>query len=208
MGRKKIDKIRYNNEQIQEKLAIKAMVYFQKNGIKDITMSQMAKDLSISKTTIYNHYATKEDLVQAALKYKLNVIAEYESVLENITLPYAERYRKAMLFFCVQLFDVSHNLMVEIKQVYPSLWKMVSTFQKQTFVNLKNYYEIGKEIGAFKIETNPILLSLDDQQFFEMLSMKRIYQEHNIDVLDAFNHHFKMKFSGILDPQFELRKRF
>ena len=104
------------------------MVYFQQNGVRKISMSKLAKDLSISKTTIYNHFESREALLEAALSYKLAVIGEYESVLENITLSYTERYRKAMLFYCVQLFDVSSKLMNELRVFYPSLWKMVLSF--------------------------------------------------------------------------------
>ena len=42
---------------------------------------------------------SKEEMIDKALAYKLDVIGEYESVLENITLSYSERYRKSMLFF-------------------------------------------------------------------------------------------------------------
>ena len=205
MGRKTTDKTRYNNALIKQRLAIKAMVYFQQNGVRKISMSKLAKDLSISKTTIYNHFESREALLEAALSYKLAVIGEYESVLENITLSYTERYRKAMLFYCVQLFDVSSKLMNEIRVFYPSLWKMVLSFHKATFLNLKNYYEIGIEIGAFKSEVNSILASLDDQQFFEMLGLQEVIQENEISVIAAFNHHFQMKFSGILEPKFSIK---
>jgi AcrR family transcriptional regulator len=208
LGRNTIIRARYNNEIIQQKLAVKAMVYFQNNGVKGVTMSRLAKELNMSKTTIYNHFTSKEELLEAALDYKLSVISEYESVLENITLPYTERYRKAILFFCVQLFDISTKLMWEIRDHYPKLWKKVLKFQKQTFNNLKEYYEIGIDIGAFRSTSDPILMSLNDQQFFEMLGMNKIIEENNIEVIQAFNHHFNMKFNGIVEPKFGITENF
>ncbi len=202
MGRRNVNKDRYNNQDVQHQLAIKAMVYFQNNGVKKITMSRLASDLGISKTTIYNHFESKGDLLQAAITYKLSVISEYETVLQNITLPYTERYRKAFLFFCVQLFDVSTRLMNEIREYYPELWKQVTKFQKKTFLNLKEYYELGVELGVFRPGLNPVLLSLDDQRFFEMLGMQQVLEEHQIEVLEAFNHHYRMKFQGIVDPSY------
>lgn len=196
MGRKKVDKRRYNNQAIKEKLAVKAMVYFQNHGVKGITMSKLARDLNLSKTTIYNHFQSKEELLEAALDYKLSVISEYETVLENITLPFTERYRKGMLFFCVQLYDVSSSLMEEIKE-YPHLWGKVERFRLTTFINLKSYYEVGIEIGVFKPDVNPTLLSLDDQQFLDMLGNEK-FREQGIAVIDAYKHHFKTKFKGIL----------
>ena len=71
-------------------------------------------------------------------------------------------------------------------------------------LNLKSYYEIGIEIGVFKSDTNPILLSVDDQKFFDLLSNQDVLKENNIEVLEAFNHHYRVKFNGLLDPSFEI----
>ena len=110
MGRKNVQKRRYKDQLIRERYVVKLLVYFQNNGIRNFSMSDLAKDFQISKTTLYNHFESKEEMIDKALAYKLEVIGEYESVLENITLSYSERYRKSMLFFCVQSFDVSSVL--------------------------------------------------------------------------------------------------
>lgn len=204
MGRKSIDRYRYKDAEIKQKHTVRFMVYFQNNGIENFSMSKMAKDLGMSKTTIYNHFQSKEEIIEAAIMYKLNTIAEYQSVLENITLPYTERYRKAMLFFCVQIFDISNKLLSQIKNKHPKIWKKVLVFQKNVMIDLKSYYEIGIEIGVFKSDTNPLLLSLDDQKFFDLLSSQEILKENNIEVLEAFNHHYKVKFNGLVDPKHEL----
>jgi len=204
MGRKSTERYRYKDLEIKEKHTIRFMVYFQNNGVEKFSMSKMAKDLEISKTTIYNHFSSKEEIIDAAITYKLNVISEYQTVLENITLPYTERYRKAMLFFCVQIFDVSNMLLLQIKERYPEIWRKVAVFQKNVMLDLKSYYEIGIEIGVFKSDMNPLLLSLDDQKFFDLLSAQNVLKENNIEVLEVFNHHYSVKFNGLLDPSFEI----
>ena len=198
MGRKNVQKGRYKDQLIKDKYVVKLLVYFQMNGICKFSMSELANDFQISKTTLYNHFESKEEMVERALDYKLGVIGEYESVLENITLSYTERYRKSMLFFCVQSFDVSSVLLKEIKDEYPMLWIKVQHFQKNVFDNLKSYYRIGKEIGIFSEDANPFLLSLSDQQFFELLSQKNIIDKIELDIISVFNHHYKMRFNGIL----------
>lgn len=207
MGRKAKQKTRYDNASIRQKLAIRAMVYFQNNGVKGVTMSQMAKELSLSKTTIYNHFPTRESLLQAALSYKLETISEYETVIENLTLNYTERYRKSMLYFCVQLFEVSEKLMSQIRDFYPDLWKQVLVFQRRTFKILVSYYKVGVDIGVFKPDIHPVLLALDDLQFFEMLGTTSLLEEHQLTVLQAFNHHYKTKFLGVVDPHYELKRQ-
>lgn len=198
MGRKPIKRYRYKDTEVRRKHAIRFMIYFQEHGIENFSMSKMAADLKISKTTIYNHFETKEEAIEAALDYKLSIIKEYQTVLENLTLSYTERYRKSMLFFCVQTFDISSKLLLQLKNKYPQIYRKVESFQKKVFLNLKSYYEVGVDIGVFKEDVNPLLLALDDQKFFEMLSEQDILRDNHIEVLEAFAHHFRMKFRGIL----------
>lgn len=198
MGRKTVDRKRYVDKAVKEKYTVKLMIYFQNNGLANFSMSGLAKELEISKTTLYNHFESKEEMVEEAIKYKLNIIKEYQSVLENITLPYTERYRKSMLFFCVQTFDISSLILTQLESDFPSVWKRVKVFIRNVMLDLISYYEIGVEIGVFKPTANPLLLSLDDQQFFDLLANDDTLKNNNIKVLDAFNHHYNIKFNGLV----------
>ncbi len=201
MGRKATDKKRYQSEKAKEKLVIKAMVYFQNNGT-GATMSKMAKDLAMSKTTIYNHFKTKDDLVHEAIKFKLSIINDYESVIENKTLPYIERYRKSMLFFCVQVFDASATFLNDIERDFPKTWKLIERFQLKVFLNLTKYYKEGIKKEIFK-EASAELLTMNDQYFFAFLSSQDFLKKNDIGVLDAFKQHYQSKFFGILNPEKE-----
>ena len=198
MGRKIVDRKRYVDQAVKEKYTVKLMIYFQNNGLNDFSMSVLAKELGISKTTLYNHFESKEEMIEEAIKYKLNIINEYQSVLENITLTYTERYRKSMLFFCVQTFDISSLILNQLERNFPSIWRRVQVFIRNVMLDLISYYEIGIDIGVFKPESNPLLLSLNDQQFFDLLANNNTLKNNNIKVLDAFNHHYSIKFNGLV----------
>jgi len=197
MGRKSIDRYRYKDPEVRQKHVVSAMIYFQENGVSNFSMSRMAADLNISKTTIYNHFESKEELIEAAVDYKLDLIADYETVLFNLTLTYTERYRKAMLFFCVQTFDISSKLLIQLQQGYPEVFEKVMQFRKDVFENLLSFYEVGVEIGKFKANSHPYLLAKDDMQFFEFLSNREELISKNIEVLEAFKCHYRTKFFGI-----------
>lgn len=206
MGRKATNKKRYVDPHIKHKYVIKFMLHFQANGIHNLSMSAIAKELGISKTTIYNHFETKEEIIDAVIDYKLSILNEYQSVLENLTLPYVERYRKAILFFCVQAFDVSKEILTDLEFYYPSSWKKVERFQLNLLVNLKEYYQTGIDIGVFNSSANPLLLSLDDQIFFDLLlNHHNLFGEDKIPVLEAFNQHYQSKFNGIIDMNHKIQ---
>ncbi len=54
---------------IKEKIVFVAGALFMHNGIKNISLDEVASKLGISKRTIYQHFEDKEDILVYFLKY-------------------------------------------------------------------------------------------------------------------------------------------
>lgn len=199
MGRKFVDKRRYTDLSIKKGYAVQLLVFFQKNGIRDFSMSELANSFDISKTTLYNHFSSKDEMVGSALDYKLSVIGDYKTVLFNKDLEYVERYRKAMLFYCVQSFQVSSTLLIQIKEDYHDHWSKVVFFQRELLKDLELYYQLGQRIGFYDKSFDPKLLSLDDYQFFDMLTNRNELEKEKMNVTELFKHHYQLKFNGLMN---------
>ncbi len=198
MGRKFVDKRRYTDLSLKKVYAIQLLVFFQTNGIRNFSMLELAKSFSISKTTLYNHFSSKDEMIGSALDYKLSIINDYKTVLFNKELNYVERYRKAMLFYCVQSFQVSRKLLFQIKEDYPLHWSKVVQFQTELIKDLELYYQLGQRIGFYDKSFDPKLLSLDDYQFFDMLSNTSQIEKDKMNIPELFKHHYQLKFNGLL----------
>ena len=198
MGRKSTVKKRYVDKGIKAGYTLKLLVYFQKHGIKNFSMSKMASDFNMSKTTLYNHFDSKESMIEAAINYKLTSIGDYKTVLFDKDLPYTERLRKSLLFYCVQIFDMSRNLLSEVKEDYPSLWIKVIKFQKQLLRDLHDYYKLGQRIGHYKVDFDIELIVANDQSFFQWLSQKHLPKKYEGDIAAVVNEYCRLKFKGIM----------
>ena len=104
-----------------------------------------------------------------------------------------------MLFYCVQSFKVSSTLLFEIKEDYPIHWVKVLLFQKELLNDLEMYYQLGQRIGFYDKSFDPKLLSLDDYQFFDMLSKRNKHEIKDADVTALFDHHYRLKFNGLMN---------
>ena len=198
MGRKSTVKKRYVDERIKAGYTLKLLVYFQKHGIKNFSMSKMASDFNLSKTTLYNHFESKESMIEAAVNYKLTSIGDYKTVLFDKDLAYPERLRKSLLFYCVQIFDMSRNLLSEVKEVYPTLWIKVIKFQQQLLNDLHDYYKLGQRIGHYKVDIDIDLIVANDQSFFQWLSQKNLPKKYEGDIAAVVNEYCMLKFQGIM----------
>ena len=106
--------------------------------------------------------------------------------------------RKSLLFYCVQIFDMSRNLLSEVKEDYPSLWIKVVKFQKQLLKDLHDYYKLGQRIGHYKVDFDLELIVANDQSFFQWLSQKNLPKKYEGDIAAVVNEYCRLKFKGIM----------
>ncbi|WP_371025356.1 TetR/AcrR family transcriptional regulator [Paraclostridium ghonii] len=79
---RKVDLMKSNNTNMKENILLSATELITKNGIKNTSLSDIAKAVNISKGTLYYHYSSKDDLISEIANIHLNAITE--SILKCI----------------------------------------------------------------------------------------------------------------------------
>jgi len=59
------------NNQMKDRIQIKAHEFFLQYGIRSVSMDDIAAQLGISKKTLYQYYTDKDELVDAVLQYEI-----------------------------------------------------------------------------------------------------------------------------------------
>lgn len=198
MGRKPIIKNRSRNEDKREKWIGACIDYFSEKGIRDITMDDVAGILSISKATIYNHFKSKDEMVMTAIAIKLGEIKGYEDLFNDKTLPYIERYHKAMRFYSEKMLTISSILIKDVKELYPELWGHVQMFRNHFNFVATKYYEEGIARGFFFEDIDIRVLVATDRWFLEALNETDFLSANNITMEESFKAFFRIKFDGII----------
>ncbi len=66
---------------VKDKILEGAADLFMRYGVRSISMDDIARHLSVSKKTLYHHFADKEDLVTLASEYHIELSKkQYESL--------------------------------------------------------------------------------------------------------------------------------
>ena len=102
-----------------------------------------------------------------------------------------------MLYYCVQIFEISRNLLKEVKEEYPKSWLNVVFFQQQMLHELQDYYKLGQRIGHYQSDFEVDLLVANDQSFFLWLSQYYLPEKYNHDIVFIVNQYCRLKFEGI-----------
>jgi len=205
MGRKALEKERKDNPEKKQQWIAELRPYFMQNGLRNITMDDVAAQLGKSKATLYKYFKTNEEMVAGVVELQLAELSGFVPVLLDESAPYIERYRNAVEFMSVKLVEVSNQFLSDLREMYPHLWEMVDQYRDYSISILRSYYEQGKKEGVFN-DVNTDIMVLSDYLFFDALTDAAYLTKNKLTVKQAFDEYFKMRFDGILSVRTPMEK--
>lgn len=150
---------------IKEKILLSANNLFSQRGIREVTIDDVCKDISISKKTFYQFFSQKEDLVDAIIFFKLQ---QKVSALKNILNQNNTIEALISVIKKISKMSACHSdkiIMRDVKKYYPDTLKKHLEQRSEVIRKIAiTYFQKGKEEGYFNqaidIEAIILLFSL------------------------------------------------
>ena len=119
---------------IAERIIEGAVELFAQAGIKSVTMDDIARHLGMSKKTIYQHFADKNDLVIALMRKKLQDDKEYmDSVTGKGENVIAQMFK--MMKCSEEMFArMNPVLMHDLQKYHPEAFKEFQKFKSEVII--------------------------------------------------------------------------
>lgn len=197
MGRKAIGKHRKKNEVKKRQWAKDLFPYFQEHGLEGITIDKMANWLGKSKSTLYEYFQSKEEIVNLALFQKLQQLHHYEAILSNQSVSHIHRYENFMQFISDNISDISNQFLQDLKAAYPLQQKMIDAFLQTMLASLNDYYLSGIKADEFQNISIVLLLEADRHFLFEVLTNPDFLMKHQLTIKDISEQYMQLKFEGL-----------
>lgn len=145
---------------IKDRIQKGAEDLFMRYGVRSISMDDIARHLSVSKKTLYQHFADKEDIVTVTCKAHLDRNAlEFQSIRNSSKNAIEEL---AQLSICLKrnMQDMNPSLLFDLQKYHPKAWSVwldhKNKFIRESVVrNLKQ----GIEEGYFRPEIDPEVIA-------------------------------------------------
>ncbi len=137
----------------QEKILKTSLDLFFKYGIKRVTMDDIAKELGMSKKTIYQYYKEKDDIVNQLCEIEMT---KHEKKFEEVYLQSVDPIHEIML--------ISENIREMLQNVNPMFFLDLQKFHPNSFLKFQSFKEDcahkdivrnikkGKEAGFYRPE--------------------------------------------------------
>lgn len=147
--------------QTYEKILEKAEALFMKYGIRSVTMDDIARHLSVSKKTLYQYFADKDDLV-----YKVSTVfldrtfRQYDSIARDSKNSVEELSKISVCMKC-DMENMNPSMLFDLQKYHPKAWGLWNEHKRKVISEaVIGNIRKGIEDGYFRPEVNPEILAI------------------------------------------------
>ncbi len=138
---------------LKDKILEKAAEMFLTLGVKSVTMDEIAKDLGISKKTIYTHFSTKTRLIEATTFHLFTEIEQGINEIRNRDMNAIEEHYVIKNFALKNLKDEKSSPQFQLQKYYPKIYSEIKKKQKRLMEDmLRENLERGIRQGFYREE--------------------------------------------------------
>jgi AcrR family transcriptional regulator len=186
----------------------KAEALFHKYGVRSISMDEIAREMNMSKKTLYQYFEDKDDIVtqtteQHVEREKLDFNEIFESSEDAI-----DELIKMSVCFRKNLTGLNPSLLFDLQKYHPKAWDKWINFKTEFIKNsVARTIERGMDEGYFRPNLNAEILAIFRMEQVEMTFNDKIFDPKKFDftevqmmLLDHFVHGlFTVKGQEIFD---------
>ncbi|MCC5468147.1 TetR/AcrR family transcriptional regulator [Pelosinus baikalensis] len=169
-------------------------------GVK-FTMSDLARRLSLSKTSLYEHFASKNELVHDILATAIQDVQNQEQeIYSNSGLSVAEKIQ-ALLKVAPKVFGPinNHSLYDDLRHYYPEEWQLVSDFRQEQLNHLTSLIVQSIENNSLRPINVSVLKQIVTSAMNDLFNY-RFLEESNMTHADALSAMADIIMFGLLPP--------
>lgn len=176
----------------------KSSALFKKFGVKALTLDAVARQLGMSKKTIYQLVANKSELVKLSMKFYLQHEREH---LESIIKPSknsVEELIEIVSYFYHQVHEFNVATLIDLQKYYPETWDMYTEYRYhyvlgKIVANLEN----GVAQGVYRKDLDTDIVARIYIGSFELLSNQDMFPSQKYVFVDTYREYLKYHLRGI-----------
>ncbi len=182
----------------QNKIIVKSLKLFKAQGIKEVSMMDIAKTLRISKKTLYVYFTSKNDLVNKGIQFLFDLhFSTLERILQEKTAT-EEKIRKVYEYAINYLIGVSPIFILDLKKYYASSYRDYDLYRRKLiFGYIKNILDEGQLNGEINHTINTQLFCEFHLYNFDKILLANS-QLYKYSVKDLFDISIGVSLKGIL----------
>jgi AcrR family transcriptional regulator len=187
---------------VKERIIKEALNLFWRYGIKSVTMDDIAKELGISKRTIYQHFPDKNAIVNLAIQNELgSQTCNFDAIEEKVANP-VDQMIQLSAHMREMMANINPTLFFDLKKYHPDGWQLFTDYKHQYVIqSVRDNLKSGIEMGLYRNDIDIEVLARLRIEQIEMAFDPTLFPFNQFEMVHVqlqFINHF---LRGILTPE-------
>ena len=166
---------------IAENILEHAERLFLQYGIRSVTMDDIARVLSISKKTIYQHFQDKNEIV---FRVSQQVFAKERKLMNEFHQQSKDVVHEMVLiskYLREHVAKINPAAMSDLEKFYKEAWQIFLTFKQEELKLIESTIRKGIKEGFFRSGINPQVLAILRLETVELMFDQHIFPRDQFD---------------------------
>jgi AcrR family transcriptional regulator len=181
------------------------------SGFSKVTVDELVADLGISKKTMYKHFPSKDELVDAITDWQMIHVASRVKEIVNSPIGFIERIHNLWSFIGEMQSRISRQYRDDMRRFRPDLWRRIEDFRREHLIeNATKLVDEGRTLGIFRQDVNKEILVLMYVSAIQAVLNPEVLVQHSFSAKEAFEAILRVMFDGTLtdDGRLAYRSKF
>lgn len=185
---------------LRARIVMASRELFLQRGFVPVTTGEIAERLGISKATLYKQFASKDDILEAAIgTIKAEILAGVEGLLADSSLDFLGKLVRLATFMGDWVSRLGRVLARDLRRHAPDVWEDIDRFRREKIlVNFAALLETGVGEGVVRADIDRELVLRMFLSLVQSFINPDALLESRRSARDAFETLFKVVFEGIL----------
>ena len=182
---------------VHSRIMMAAIEEINQNGIK-FTMADLATRLAVSKSTLYTHFSSKEEMIGTIMDFLMASMQQQdEDVMNNNTLNLQEKMKALLLSEPKALGAIGNRFIIDLKRHLPEEFKKGDKCQERKWQMVECLLNQGIITGDFRSVDLTITKVMFNATINELLN-PNFLMHSNQTLVDALGKMTDILFFGII----------
>lgn len=175
---------------------------FMRYGIKSLTMSDIARELKISKKTLYKYVTDKNDLVSKTIAIVLDQQeCEFEEISKEVEDPIEELIQISQLAE-KHLKAIHPSVIFDIQKFHPDAWTQFECHKDtHIYLSVMENLECGKKNGVYREDMESAIIAKLFIARFDILFNQDIFPSEEFDLAQVNKEMMSYHLNAILSKK-------
>jgi AcrR family transcriptional regulator len=187
-----------DEKETREKILEGTEALFMKYGIRSVTMDDIARHLAVSKKTLYQHFADKDELVyKMSEMYLERSFHQYEEITQ-ISKNSIEELSRISVCMKRDMENLNPSMLFDLQKYHPKAWGLYNE-HKTKIISQSVVRNIGQGIadGFYRADINPEMIAITRLILIEAAFNPELFSKDRFNFIEVQTQLFDFFVHGL-----------